>query len=227
MKYRTLYIDPPWPEYGGGKIKRGADRHYPLMSEDEILRLPVKQLTEDNAHLYLWVTNNYLPLGLRCIERWGFRYVTKVVWVKVIRLQPTSDQFGLGQYFRGITEDCLFAVRGNLPYRTREDGKRGQGKTVIMAPRREHSQKPDEMRSMIEVVSHEPRLEMFARNSFKGWDVWGRDCDSSIEIINGVAHLLTEADSPQGDEIKAESKTLADSRSHEMGNGEQPSFFTS
>ena len=31
-KYKTIYADPPWKESGGGKIKRGADRHYPLMS---------------------------------------------------------------------------------------------------------------------------------------------------------------------------------------------------
>ena len=225
MKYKTLYIDPPWPEFGGGKIKRGADRHYPLMSEQEILALPVRNLSEENCHLYLWVTNNYLPLGLRCIERWGFRYVTKVTWVKINRMQPSSDQFGLGQYFRGITEDCLFAVRGNLPYRTRDDGKRAQGKTVIMSPRREHSQKPDEMRTMIELVSHEPRLELFARNAFTGWDVWGRDCESSIEIINGVARSLIEADLPQSNEIKEEFRTLADSRSHETDCGGQPRLF--
>lgn len=94
-----------------------------------------------------------------------------------------------------------------------------------MSPRREHSQKPDEMRTMIEVVSHEPRLELFARNSFRGWDIWGRDCDSNIEIINGVAHSLDEADLPQSNEIKAEVRPLAQSGIHDTDSGEQSRLF--
>ena len=60
-KYKTLYIDPPWPERGGGKIKRGADRHYPLMTLKKIQALPVPDLvSQEGCHLYLWATNNYL-----------------------------------------------------------------------------------------------------------------------------------------------------------------------
>ena len=83
-----------------------------------------------------------------------------------------KDKFGLGQYFRGQTEHCLFGVRGNLPYKI-ADGKRQQGRTLLLAPRREHSQKPDEMRQMIEKVSYEPRIELFARQYVDGWDCWG------------------------------------------------------
>lgn len=67
-KYKTIYADPPWPEYGGGKIKRGADRHYQLMSVKEIMSLPVSNISEDNAHLYLWVTNSFLPSGLEVMK---------------------------------------------------------------------------------------------------------------------------------------------------------------
>jgi N6-adenosine-specific RNA methylase IME4 len=63
-KYHTIYADPPWPERGGGKIKRGADRHYSLMTVKDIMTLPVANLAEDNCHLYLWTTNNYLPAAL-------------------------------------------------------------------------------------------------------------------------------------------------------------------
>ena len=72
QKYKTLYLDPPWPERGGGKIKRGADRHYNLMSLDEIAALPVRELADpEGCHLYLWVTNNYLKAGLDLLSRWG------------------------------------------------------------------------------------------------------------------------------------------------------------
>jgi N6-adenosine-specific RNA methylase IME4 len=63
-KYKTIYADPPWMERGGGKIKRGADRHYDLMKTKDIVALPVTDLAEDNAHLYLWTTNNFLPDAL-------------------------------------------------------------------------------------------------------------------------------------------------------------------
>jgi N6-adenosine-specific RNA methylase IME4 len=91
-KYKTIYADPPWPERGGGKIKRGADRHYPLMRIEDIAALPVTDLADpEGCHLYLWTTNNYLPAGLEVIKSWGFRYITTITW--------TKDRMGLGQYF--------------------------------------------------------------------------------------------------------------------------------
>ena len=165
-KYKTIYADPPWPEYGGGNIKRGADKHYPLMSVKDIILLPVQDITEDNAHLYLWVTNNYLPSGFEVMRAWGFTYKTIITWGK--------DRFGLGQYFRGQTEHCLFGVRGNLPYKI-YDGKRQQGRTLVLAPRTKHSRKPEDMRKMIEKVSYTPYINLFAREHLTGWDVWGNE----------------------------------------------------
>lgn len=179
--YRTIYADPPWLERGGGQIKRGADRHYALMSTADICALPVGSWGAPDAHAYVWVTNNFLPDGLRVLEAWGYRYVTKIDWFKgdvddtlAVELMDDADlQVGLGQYFRGVTESCLFGVRGRLPYRTREDGKRAQGRTGFHAPRGEHSAKPETMRRMIELVSPGPRLELFARRPAAGWDLWG------------------------------------------------------
>jgi len=166
-KYKTLYLDPPWPEQGGGKIKRGADRHYKLMSLKDIEALPVKELADPKGcHLYMWVTNNFLPSGMRILKAWGFEYITLITWQK--------DRAGLGQYFRGITEHCIFATTlTRLPYKKRIDGRRAQGVTGFYEPKTVHSRKPDTMREMIERVSYGPRLELFARESFPGWDCWG------------------------------------------------------
>lgn len=131
----------------GGKIKRGADRHYSLMTTKEICNLPVQAIAEDNCHLYLWSTNNFLLDAFKVIQSWGFTYITCITWMK--------DRQGLGQYFRGITEQCLFARKGILPYKI-VDGKRQQGVTGFYAPKQEHSKKPDIMRSMIEKVSYTP-----------------------------------------------------------------------
>lgn len=189
--FNTIYADPPWPEYGGGKIRRGANRHYQLLSIEDIkaLYLEVKRVAGVNCHLYLWTTNNYLPAALEVMERWGFSYRTVVTWAK--------DRFGLGQYFRGMSEHCLFGVRGNHPYRTKEDGKRAQGVTVIQAPRTEHSAKPEEMRRMIELVSPGPYLELFARPGLftpEGWAVWGNEVAQSQSNEERVRQGLAALD---------------------------------
>ena len=166
-KYRCIYADPPWPERGAGKIKRGADRHYKLMSVAEIKSLPVASLADtEGCHIYLWVTNNHLPDGLKCLKAWGFEYVTTITWIK--------DRMGLGQYFRGKTEHCLFGTtKKRLPYKISESGKRCQGVTGFFEAKTIHSKKPEKMREMIETVSYGPRIELFAREQRKGWDVWG------------------------------------------------------
>jgi len=175
-KYQIIYADPPWMERGGGKIKRGADKHYPLMKTKEIISLPVNTITYDNAHLYLWVTNNFLIDGLKVMDSWGFIYKTMITWVK--------DRFGLGQYFRGQTEHCLFGVKGNIPYKS-INGKRQQGTTIIYSPRSKHSQKPNKMRLLIEKVSDREgfnKIELFARQKVKGWDVWGDEINNNKQI---------------------------------------------
>lgn len=167
-KYKTIYIDPPWAEYGGGKIKRGADRHYPLMNTKDIIDLPIRNLVdEDGCHIYLWVTNNFLPDGLQCLKEWGFDYITTITWMK--------DRQGLGQYYRGLTEHCLFgSTKKRLPYKIQNE-KRCQGVTGFIEPKTIHSRKPEKMRQMIELVSYEPRIELFAREKFDGWDCWGNE----------------------------------------------------
>lgn len=167
-KYRTILLDPPWMEQGGGKIKRGADRHYPLMKTPDIAKLPISDLAdEEGAHIYLWVTNNFLKDGLYLLDYWGFDYVTMITWMK--------DRFDLGQYYRGITEHCLFGVtKKRLPYKI-IDGKRQQGVTGFYEAKREHSQKPERMYELIDKVSYSPRIELFARLPKEGYDCWGND----------------------------------------------------
>ena len=176
-KYKTLYIDPPWSETGGGKIKRGADKHYQLMKTPDIITLLKRELIghiEPNAHLYLWVTNNFMRDGHKVMDALGFNYKTMITWFKVS--EDGKGNIGLGQYFRGVTEHCLFGVKGVLPYKViHETGKRMQGRTGFYAKKGEHSAKPIEMRKMIETVSYPRYLEMFGRVEVDGWDVWGNE----------------------------------------------------
>lgn len=139
------------------------------MRVEEIMAMPIHDLAaQDGCHLYLWATNNFLGDAMKCVQKWGFEYVTTITWMK--------DRMGLGQYYRGITEHCLFAVtKKRLPYKVSDDGKRCQGVSGFYAPKTIHSRKPQEMRDMIERVSYGPRIELFARQRFPGWDAWGNE----------------------------------------------------
>lgn len=185
MRYKTIMADPPWPEKGAGKIRRGADKHYPLMNVPEILSMAtlIKSLADPvGCHLYLWATNNYLHDALHVMEQWGFRYVTCITWVK--------DRIGLGQYFRGKSEHCLFGVMGKIPYRTLPEGGRAQGITAFVAKRTEHSRKPINVHEMAELVSPGPRLELFARPPVRaGWDAHGNEVDGE-DVLGSIQGRL-------------------------------------
>ena len=184
--YRTILIDPPWNESGGGRIKRGADRHYSLLKTKDIPGAVLESgvfAPADNCPLYLWVTNNFLKDGLWVMEQLGFRYVTVLTWAKgeMVNDEIVPGRIGLGQYFRGQTEQLLFGVRGQLPAIEK-------GKTLIVAPRGRHSQKPAAAYEMIERVSPGPRLEMFARSVRDGWTAWGNEAHPDLF----TAHYLAD-----------------------------------
>lgn len=166
--YRTIVIDPPW-QYRDGLGRRGAGAQYPTMTNAEIAALPVADLAADSAHLYLWVTNPRLfgepgeisPVDM--LTGWGFRYLTVLTWHKL-------GSPGMGWYFRGDTEHVLFGIRGRAPI-----AEADRLSNHFAAPRTVHSAKPDRFYEIVEQVSPEPRLEMFARRRRVGWDVWGNE----------------------------------------------------
>lgn len=167
--FRTVLADPPWNEQGGGKSKRGADKHYPLLKTPDILRVmlscPHWENVHENSHLYLWVTNNFLKDGLWIMDALGYRYVTNVCWKK--------DKAGLGQYFRGQHELLLFGTRGKRPTEPRTDLKNIP--SIFDAKRTKHSKKPEESYHLIESRSMGGYLELFAREPREGWTVWGNE----------------------------------------------------
>jgi N6-adenosine-specific RNA methylase IME4 len=165
-QYATIVIDPPWNETGGGKIKRGADKHYKLMKHTdmpEAIRKSGVFNPAENCHLYLWATANHLPQAMWLIEQLGFTYKTNVVWAK-------EGRIGLGQYFRMKHEHLLFAVRGK-GFAVRTDDRTIP--SIVSAKRGGHSAKPVEAYEMIERRAAGPWLDMFARREREGWTVWG------------------------------------------------------
>lgn len=180
-RFRTIMADPPWDI--GQKDKRlGALRHYDLMTLDRIKRMPVEDLAEENAHLYLWVINGAIREGIDVMEEWGFTYRAPLTWIK--------PRFGLGNYLRQQTEHLLLGTRGKAPVKFK-----GQG-TWMYAPLQDHSHKPEEQYAVIERLSDGPYLELFARRRQPGWHAWGNEFIADIVVpdypVPSDPHVLEE-----------------------------------
>ncbi|MDP3630557.1 MAG: MT-A70 family methyltransferase [Actinomycetota bacterium] len=168
--YRTIMADPPWDvQQKGNKKSWGAQRHYNLMTLDEIKAMPVADLTDpESSHCWLWVTNATLRHGFDVLEAWGYTHRSTLTW--------TKPRFTLGNYLRNQTEHLLLGSRGKAPVKFK-----GQS-TWMFAPLQDHSHKPEEQYDIIERVSHGPYLELFARRRRHGWDAWGNEIDSDVNI---------------------------------------------
>ena len=183
-KYKTIYADPHWQfSNRTGKVAP-ENKHlsrYPTMCLDDIKALPVSEVADERAHLYLWVPNALLPEGLEVMKAWGFEYKTNLIWEKV-RKDGFPDGRGVGFYFRNVTEILLFGVRTprkSETYRTLAPGR--SQVNIIRAQKHEHSRKPAEFADLIERCSEGPYLELFARGERAGWDVWGNQAASDYE----------------------------------------------
>lgn len=147
------------------------------MSADEICSLPVADIAAENSVLFLWTTFPNLQESFRVIEAWGYKYSTAAfVWVK--RNKKTVSWFmGLGYWTRANAEICLLATKGK-PKRISKSVRQ-----IIDAPIEYHSKKPDETRErIVELMGDLPRIELFARQKTDGWDVWGNEVESDIEL---------------------------------------------
>lgn len=189
-KFGTILADPPWQfQNKTGKVAPEHRRlnRYSTMILDDICSMPVSDLAEDTAHLYLWVPNALLPDGLRVMKEWGFNYKSNIIWEK-IRKDGGPDGRGVGFYFRNVTEILLFGVRGKNA-RTLAPGRsqvnylnaNEPDGDIIKTRKREHSRKPDEQYEIIEKCSFGPFLELFARGERKNWTVWGNQADDSYK----------------------------------------------
>jgi N6-adenosine-specific RNA methylase IME4 len=187
--YRTIVADPPWqlkigktctPRVTIKAGKWGDPRQnnetikplsYPQMTVEQIaaLKLPA----ERDAHCYLWTINKYVEDAYRVMRAWGFKPVTLLAWCKA----PMG--LGLGGTFVNTTEYVLFGRRGNLPAKTRID------RTWWNWKRGKHSVKPEAFQDIVEAVSPGPYLEMFARRKRPGWDVFGNELESDVDIGTG------------------------------------------
>lgn len=194
--YRTIVADPPW-RYDSdtvaadgsvrsatiirtvkkdGTLAKGVRDGYSRMSTDEIIALPVVELADTNAHLYLWTTNAFMVEAHEIARAWGFAPKTILTWTKVHQDDPARVSMKTGYYFRGATEHCLFCVRGSLRLQAAEGLPTG-----YLWPRiGSHSVKPPAFADLVERASPGPYVELFARQPRFGWDSWGYGYESKV-----------------------------------------------
>lgn len=187
--YRVIYADPPW-QYEQKK-QGDCTRHYGTMSIEELCKLPVKSIAMRNSLLFMWTTWPILAQGtpLQVMKQWGFEPKgAAFVWIKTTA--QGTPHLGLGRWTRGNSEPCMIGVRGENSFEIIDNSQpcllgvsgKGPGRDarnvsqVVMSHRREHSRKPDRIRSEIErLCTRGPRIELFARTQTKGWDAWGNE----------------------------------------------------
>lgn len=175
-KYRVIYADPPWKYNDTMAISKDglsesygpAEAHYPPMTISELCALPVKELSEENAVLFLWTTSPLLEDTFSIIKAWGFKYKSSFVWDKV--------KHNMGHYNSVRHEFLLVCTKGSC---TPDVQKLFD--SVQSIERTKHSQKPEEFRQIIDTLyTRGERIELFRRGEAPdGWKVWGNEVEDA------------------------------------------------
>jgi N6-adenosine-specific RNA methylase IME4 len=168
--FGTLYADPPW-DYGNRATRGAVGQRYVSRPADWVAALPLAALAAERSHLHLWTTNAFLKEAIGLLEGWGFEFKSTFVWVK--------SQLGIGNYWRCSHEIMLLGVRGGLTFPPTDI------KSWLECGRGKHSEKPEQVRELIERVSPAPRLELFGRVQRPGWTVWGDQVERDLFFNNG------------------------------------------
>lgn len=165
-QYKCILADPPWQydnKCTGGSYTSGSAAKYNVMSLDDIKNLPISNISMKDSCLFLWATTPLLPEAFEVMKSWGFKYKTSIYWHKIMSL-------GLGYWFRGQVEICLFGIKGNIK------AFRCQKPNFIQSKVMKHSKKPYELYNIIEGIENlNPKIELFARERREGWDSWGNE----------------------------------------------------
>lgn len=192
-KYQIIYADPPWSYKvwtEDKKVAQGtAKAHYTTMSIEDICSLNVGELADADCKLFLWATPPCLPEAMQVMKSWGFEYKTiAFCWIKT---NPKSGTpfYGIGHWTASNCELVLCGLRkgGRLNRQSKSISQ------IDMSPRGKHSEKPDSIRKkIVQLCGDVPRIELFARdngdkdlfgkNKLDGWDVWGNEVESDIEL---------------------------------------------
>ena len=167
--YSVILTDPPW-QFGWGTGNRSPERHYPTMPMSSICSLPVKKIAKTNAILFVWSPSSLLKKSLAVIKAWGFKYSTKLTWVKTAK--NGNIRIGLGINVRNTSEDLLIGKRGDFP------APKIKFPSTFSALQTDHSRKPKKSYEIIEnMYPDASRIEVFARYVYPGWSGVGNEAE--------------------------------------------------
>lgn len=181
-KYKLIYCDPPWRfnnKNTGGSMKSSAEAKYNTMTIEDLKNLDVESLCDDDCVLIMWWVGSMPQEAIDLVNAWGFKLknMNGFVWKKLTK--RLLDFFGMGFWTRAGSESAIIATRGKPKPASRSI------RAVQSAVVGRHSEKPQKFRDLaVELVGDVPRLEMFSRGEFEGWDVFGNQCQGSIKIKN-------------------------------------------
>jgi len=181
-KYQIIYADPPWNTgyvYGGkkaGTVGGGKIVPYNVMTDNEIMNLPIDIIADNNCFLFLWVIDSRIPQVEKIMNSWGFKYSgTSFIWNKRSINNPELVRTTLTPYTRRSCEICFLGTKGKT-LKMLNDRYVLQFVNEPIPDRRIHSSKPNEVRNrIVRLCGDLPRIELFARHKAKGWDAWGNE----------------------------------------------------
>ena len=173
-KYNIIYADPPWSFSSRARQDNSRERYklstiYPVLKDKEIKALPVNEIADNDCILFLWTTDAHLPIAIEVLNCWGFHFSTVgFYWLK--RYKSGAICSNPGYWTMKNVEQVLIGTKGNMvKYK-----KTNNIKQFVEAERTVHSKKPDIIRdNIVELFGDLPRIELFARQRSKNWDVWG------------------------------------------------------
>jgi N6-adenosine-specific RNA methylase IME4 len=173
-RYDVILADPPWAYYGQQDKWGAAAKFYATAPDEAIVRLPIPDLLDERGVLFLWATSPRLDVAMACLAEWKlhFRGIA-FVWVKARKDGGPIGAQGVRPSIVKPTAEYVLAASRVARGRPMKLGDEGVP-NVILAPKRAHSQKPDEVTACIERLYPDARrLELFARTERPGWDAWG------------------------------------------------------
>jgi N6-adenosine-specific RNA methylase IME4 len=177
-KYDIIYADPPWQYDFSKSASRAIEGYYATMTVEAICGLTIP--SADNSVLYLWATAPKLLEALAVMQAWGFTYKTNAIWDK--------EAVGMGYWFRGQHELLLVGTKGKVS----PPAQSVRVASVIRERRTTHSKKPARIRDLISGwFPDATKLELFARQATQGWDVWGNQIQSTVEINQGEHNVFS------------------------------------
>lgn len=198
--FSIIYADPPWSFYNDmtvtpeqDKSGSGSMKHppYPMLSSKDIARLPVASICKDNALLFIWTTDYHLDKCMKVMQAWGFDYKTVgFAWQKLDKQNKPVCFMGSYTMKSGI-ELCLLGTRGKNAHSLVH---KRTVRSLVVAQRQKHSQKPKEVRDrIVDLCGDLPRVELFARDKADGWSCWGNEIDNDVKLEWSISDDCSES----------------------------------